>query len=143
MTTFSEALAQGMKAHERATAARGEIDGVLAAASHELTAFLKTRVVLVIQVVDRPARDVTAREQAAGLSAPREKTTMLIAKTENGAWQGLAEVQFAEIGFPISLRWDANYQQAAKRDEFEQVLSALFASASTGEKLSKLVTQAA
>lgn len=143
MTIFKDALAKGLQAHAQATAARREINEVLAVASKDVSSYLNAKVELQVEVVDRPTRELTIYEQAAGVPVPREKVTMLVARDERGRRELLADVQFAEIGFPVSLRWGREYRPAKSRDEFEQALSALFASAATGEKLSKLVTQAA
>jgi hypothetical protein len=138
-TNFKDALRKGMDAHERARIARREIEEVLAAASADLTSFLNSKVDLQIEFVDRP----THAAQRMGAAEPREKALMLVAMNRQGKRESLADVQFAEVGFPVSLRWGNAYQQASNRDEFERVISSLFESASTGEKLIRLVGQAA
>jgi hypothetical protein len=143
MTNFKDALARGMQANERAKIARREIDEVLKAASEEVSAFLNARVDLRIEGVGGLKGLGLAFQSLASTPPPREKVTALVANYVGERRVGLAEVQFSEVGFPVTMRWDHEYQQAGNREEFEQALSALFASATTGEKLSKLVTQAA
>jgi len=132
MTSFLEALKKGTDAHNRALAARVQVDEVLAKASAEIAEFDRDAgLTLHVEVVDRP--------KWLGHPEPREKVTMIVAKTGRGARASLSEIEFSEMGFPVTLRWERHVERANDRESFEQVLQALLESSSTGEKIALLL----
>ncbi len=141
MTSFGDALRKGLEAHERAAAARREMDEVLVEASKEVAAVVGAPIALRFDVVDRPLRGQSLHEATLGIAAPREKVTMIVAKVPRGVFEPLAEAELSELGFPVTLRWGNRLERASDRGGFESALAALLESAVTGEKIARLVAR--
>jgi hypothetical protein len=143
MSEFGNALRKGIGAHERAAAARREMDAVLSQASKEVQDVVGAPISLQFEAVDRPTREKSVAESIGGIPAPRETVTMIIAKTPRGPSERLAEAELSEIGYPVTLRWGHQRERASDRSSFELVLARLLESAITGEKIARLLPRPA
>jgi len=149
MTNFQESLKSdlqiGLKAAEDAANARSNVDEVLRMASETISESLNVPVMLVRADVDVPARAPTESENMAGLPAPRKKVDAILARNGKppGRIEILAEITFATTGFPVSLRWENEAEQATDQQHFQQALRAIIRHPITGEKLKRLISPSA
>ena len=131
MSGFAEAVKQGLNAHQRALEARDEIDSVLQEASQDISAVLTEPIQLSIETLPLSAiyglLGIKTDRSSLGLTARRENRI-----------EALAEVKFADPGYPVRLRYEDLVDSATNRDEFAAILRALLRHRSVGEKLASL-----
>jgi hypothetical protein len=139
MTGFSEALQKGLEAHKHWDEARKEANEVLVAASKEASAHLGEEITFQFEEVDRPVREPSLTETVAGIPAPRKKYTALTVRLRRSKMEVLAEVRFAEHGYPLTIRWESDFRMAPERGAFEAVIQDLLARGATGAKIASLL----
>lgn len=140
MTDFGEAFKKGLDGHKKHEETRREIDEVLNSASIEVTRIAGAPIKLGVETIDRPAREQSRAERMAQVPAPREKSTVLTARSQGLQFQALADFTFGDLGFPVTLRWADQFRMATDRAGFEAVLADLLGHSATGAKLAKLLS---
>lgn len=131
---FGDALKKGLDAHGRAVAARREMAEILAEASRELSTLLQTEVTLRFTVSKRNF----AQQIAQALVTMRERTYDVdVIEFQKGGhrFRHIADVEFAEFGYPVQVKWDTQLEIATTGAEFRSVIENLLASRATGEKI--------
>lgn len=131
MTDFKDALLKGLNAHKSVVAAHDEIVEVLAKASQDIASVVGVPVTLQIQSVDEPV--------TVGMPLPRRKVDRLTAREPSGRWEPLAGIEFGELGYPVTLRWDGHAEYGSDREGFERALGNVLQAAGAGKAIKKLV----
>jgi hypothetical protein len=114
------------------------MDAVLAQASREMSSVLGFPVVLGFEDRSRSQREQSHMEAIAGIPAPREKRTILAARSPSGQSAVLADVEQGDLGYPVHIRWGNHLAYAEDRGGFEAALAELLESAWTGEQIAAL-----
>jgi hypothetical protein len=131
---FADALKKGLDAHSRAVAARREMAAILEEASGELSALLQTEVAIRFTVSKRSF----AQQLAEVITGVRERTynvDVIEFQKAGHRFKHIADVEFAEFGYPVQVKWDAQLALASNAAEFRAVIENLLSNRSTGEKI--------
>jgi hypothetical protein len=138
MADFREALKKGMEANERAKQAKIEMTFVLREAAVAISDIAGKAVDLAFEVVRRPVRSKSLAENLQLSDPPTTAVTVLRARTTM-SHVDLADIEFGELGYPVSLRWSDQSLYAENGVDFEVGMTRLLGSAATGAAIAALV----
>lgn len=144
MGSYSDALRKGLEVKERRNTTETQVKAALADAASDLVEVVGGGLTLhLLKKTKSVAEPQTRGGQMMGF-IPRtseEEYWIIEARKPQMPAVRVAEVEMAEGGYPISLRWPNNYASADDEGGFRNALLALLSSRHAAEKLAPLMIE--
>lgn len=136
MTNFASALKKGIDAHRDAARARAEIAAVFAALADQIRS-MGLGITVTHERCSRPTpgQRRTIIDQVTGVLPETEGYDALVVhRVDNMGWRGeLCEVEFAPLGYPVTLRYPHHQVRCIARPDLELELQRLLETPHAGE----------
>lgn len=150
MVDFKEQLAKGFNAHQRASAAKEEVNSILQNLTSQVEEFTEGRVGITLK---REIASMTAEilNNVAGFTSgvpitPPLKTQYNLVAYDKSRGTGNAERLASwlqdKTGYPCALRFGDAKREAYDRESLEAILGELLASSETGRIISSIASKA-
>ena len=142
MGKFGDAIKQGLDAQERLKQAQSDLREVLREVAVDLSADLGREFQVTISLRNELVEGLqTKMNEMLGILPTKSKRqfwAIQISVPGKGS-VSLAEVTFAEVGYPISVRWPDNFAHASDKDSFAAAMVELLSSRHAGEQIGVLL----